>query len=146
MINPYQEVEWNPDHAQLRAFGKSLMIGFPCLALVLLVILRLKNGVWNPHLPMIMTGCGLTAGILFRLIPRVAKPFYWIWYAVACCIGLIITNFILGVVYYFIITAYATVMRAFGRDLLCRKPDPNAKTYWRDAASPDDPREYYKQY
>ena len=43
MLNPIKEVNWQPDTAARRVFAKSLMIGFPCLALLFLVAGRIKT-------------------------------------------------------------------------------------------------------
>ena len=146
MINPFREVEWNPDLSERRTFGKSLMIGFPCVALVLLVILRLKDGAWDVRIPLMVAGYGMGAGVLFLAIPHIAKPFYWVWYVIACSIGLVISNLLMCAVFYIIVTGFALVMKILGRDPLHRAVDKNAKSYWHSAEQPDDPKRYYRQY
>ncbi len=37
MLNPFKEVNWHPDLATRRTFARSLVIGFPCLAVVLVL-------------------------------------------------------------------------------------------------------------
>lgn len=46
MVNPFKEVNWKPDTAEKCTFGKSLIVGFPILALIFLVVVRVKTGVW----------------------------------------------------------------------------------------------------
>ena len=50
MVNPFKEVNWRPDVAERRKFALSLMIGFPCVALLFLLAGRLARGSWSPAL------------------------------------------------------------------------------------------------
>lgn len=146
MVNPFKEVDWNPDVPARRSFAKSLIIGFPCVALAFLLILRLKNGEWDGRTPLLIAGWGGAAGALFYAVPVLARPFYLLWYALACCIGLVVGNLLLGIVFYVFVTGIALVMKVLGRDPLNRRLDRAAKSYWRDAEQPSDPRRYYGQF
>ena len=95
MLNPFKEVNWNPDTAARRTFAKSLVVGFPCLALVLLFAGYLTGKGWNFDPSLKLGGIGAAAGVLFYAMPAVAKPFYVVWYALACCIGLVVGNVVL---------------------------------------------------
>lgn len=146
MVNPFKEVDWNPDVAGRRSFAKSLVIGFPCVAVAFLLILRVKNGVWDTDLPLRIGLIGAVTGAVLYALPMLARPFYLVWYAVACGIGLVIGNVLLGLVFYVFVTGIALVMRLLGRDPLHRQIDRVAATYWRDAEQPTDPRRYYSQF
>ena len=146
MVNPFKEVDWNPDVAGRRSFAKSLVIGFPCVALAFLLILRVKNGAWEPELPLRIGLIGAAVGAVLYALPMLARPFYLVWYAVACGIGLVIGNVLLGMVFYVFVTGIALVMRLLGRDPLNRRLDRSAATYWREAEQPSDPRRYYSQF
>jgi hypothetical protein len=145
MVNPFKEVNWNPDTAEKRTFAKSLVIGFPIVGIVLLIIGRISSGVWDIHLPMWVAGIGVSAGIIFWIIPQIAKPFYLLWYCLACCIGIVLGNVLLGIVFYIVVTILGLIMRILGRDPLQRKIDKNADTYWIDVEKNDDPTSYYRQ-
>ena len=146
MVNPFKEVDWSPDLAARRAFAKSLVIGFPCVALVFLFILRIRHGGWDSPLPLWIAGVGCLVGGLLYLLPVIAKPFYLAWYGIACCIGLVMGNLLLGLVFYVFVTGIAVVMRLLGRDSLGRKFDRSAVSYWRESEQPSDPRRYYSQF
>ncbi len=146
MVNPFKEVDWNPSPAALRAFAKSLVVGFPCLGLALLIIGRISSGQWEAQVPLLVAGCGVFAAIVFWLIPRIAKPFYIVWYCLACSIGLLLGNALLALVFYIVVTLIGLGMRLLGRDPLNRKLDKNAKTYWLDVERDDDPQRYYRQF
>ena len=145
MINPFKDTNWNPDTAARRSFAKSLVIGFPAIAIVFTLVGWLKTGViptWTPWLAAIGAG----AGIVFWLIPQIAKPFYLVWYFAACCIGIVVSNLIIAAFYYLIITPVGLIMRAIGRDPMRRRFDPAAASYWQDAEKAIDPKRYFRQF
>lgn len=146
MVNPFNEVDWNPNVTARRSFAKSLVIGFPLVALLALVILRVKSGQWESRVPLLIFGCGAGLGIIFWIIPQVAKPFYIVWYVLACCIGFVVGNLLFGGVYYVLVTGLGLGMKLVGRDPLCRRVDRNARTYWLDMEQPKDKKRYFNQY
>ena len=146
MLNPFKEVDWNPDLAARKAFARSLVIGFPCVALIFLLVLRIKHGDWDSPLPFWIAGLGVLVGGLLFFMPVVAKPFYLIWYGLACCVGLVMGNVLLGLIYYAFVTGIALVMKLLGRDPMSRRLDRSAKSYWRNVEQPSDPRRYYRQF
>ncbi|MBG87098.1 MAG: hypothetical protein CMO80_09390 [Verrucomicrobiales bacterium] len=146
MVNPFKEVNWKPDNAEKRTFGKSLIIGFPIIAVIFLLVLRAKNGEWQTDFPIKLAACGAGAGVLFILIPQIATPVYVVWYCLACCIGLVIGNVLLGIVFYVLVGGLGLFMRLIGRDTMGRRFDRSASTYWRDAKQPTDPKRYFSQF
>jgi len=146
VVNPYKEVNWKPNRDELRAFGKSLIIGFPCVALVMLLTLRWTEGRWIADAPLALAAGGVLAGVVVMLAPPLGRPLYVVWYALACAIGLIIGNLLLALVFYVFVTGIGLFMRLIGRDALRRRLDRQAETYWREAEQPTDPRRYYSQF
>lgn len=53
---------------------------------------------------------------------------------------------ILAFMYVVIFTPVALVFRMAGRDVMSRKLDPEAETYWIESAEPRPPDGYYKQF
>jgi len=147
MVNPFAEVKWQPDLAERRKFAKSLVIGFPCLALVFLLLGWARKGVWdaNLHNALWLAGGGALAGVVFWLLPQIARPFYVIWYFLACCIGIVVGNLLLGAFFYLIVTPFGLAKR-LGKPAITKGFNKTATTYWRDAATPADPARYYKQF
>ena len=68
MMNPFKEVNWKPDLAERRKFARSLIIGFPCIAVVLLLVGGLKTGAWKFQTPLMIGGVGLAIGLML-IIP-----------------------------------------------------------------------------
>jgi len=146
MVNPFKEVNWNPGPRERRNFAVSLMIGFPCFAALLLLLGALRGNGWNLPLAAAVGGGGLTAGLLLLALPQLARPIYVAWYFVACCIGVVVGNLALAVVFFVVLTGLGLVMRALGRHPVSKGFDKRAATYWHDGEPVDDPRRYYRQF
>ena len=146
MLNPFKEVNWNPDTTARRAFAKSLVVGFPCLAVVLLLAGYLTGKGWNFGPPLKFGGFGAGFGVLFYALPVIARPFYVIWYALACCIGLIVGNVVLALIFYVLVTGIGWVKRCLGGQAIRKTPDLRAKTYWLDAPVVSSPKRYFSQF
>ena len=61
-------------------------------------------------------------------------------------IGWVVSQIMLAVMYYGIITPLAVWFRILGRDLLSRKPMPNRATFWTPKHTPEDMGAYFRQY
>jgi hypothetical protein len=146
MVNPFKEVNWNPDPRERRKFALSLVIGFPCIALILLLLGYLRGKGWNIPLAATIGVGGLAVGLVLLAAPQIARPLYVAWYFVACCIGTVVGNLALGIVFFVLVTGVGLLMRAFGRQPVRKSFDRQAKTYWQDAEPVDDPNRYYRQF
>jgi hypothetical protein len=71
---------------------------------------------------------------LFLLIafikPELMKGFYVIWVKVSDIIGAQISRAIMFILYFVLFTPTALILRLFGKDLLNKKIDRNAPSYW----------------
>jgi Saxitoxin biosynthesis operon protein SxtJ len=61
-------------------------------------------------------------------------------------IGWVVSQIMLAVMFYSIITPLALLFRLQGRDLLARKRAPNRATFWTPKRTPEDMRGYFRQY
>ena len=145
MMNPFAEVNWKPDVGEKRKFAFSLIIGFPCLALVFATMGRIASGGWNGKFVWLAVIGALAGGVLW-LIPQIAKPFYLAWYFVACCIGFVVGNILLSAVYYLVVTPIGLLVRASGRGAIRRNLDRTSDSYWREAETVVDLTRYYRQF
>ena len=148
MINPFDDVNWRPDENKLRSFGRSMLLGFSGLSVLVLVLnlfhLPLDESVAIPAVLFL-------AGVFFFLVSRlgapVALPFYWVWYALAGAIGIVMANLLLLLFFYVFFTVFAVLFRiASGRDPLSLGKDPNVRTWWRNRVGKRDLKSYFKQY
>jgi len=146
MLNPFKEVDWNPDVIARRKFARSLIIGFPCLALVFFLVSGLKTGLWQIGFALRFGGIGAGVGLILWLLPALARPIYVVWYGLACCIGLVAGNILLGVMFYGLVTGIGLAKRLRGTQAIRKSADPATTTYWIDAPSSADPKSYFNQY
>jgi hypothetical protein len=145
MINPFKDVNWRPGTAATRAFGKSLVVGFPIVAGVLLLVSRWQSGVW-PLWPLWLGGVGAAVGVICWGLPQIALPFYYVWYGVACSVGIVLSNTILALVYYLTVTPVGLALRCLGKDPMNRRFDRQAATYWVEAENRVDAKRYFRQF
>ena len=145
MLNPFKDTDWHPDLAARRRFARSLVIGFPIIAMLFAVSAWVKaHAIPSWTLP--LGSGGAAVGAALWLVPQIARPFYLAWYFLACCIGIVVSNALLIAAYYLVFTPAGVLMRLLGRDPMKRRPDPHAKTYWRKAETVTDPARYFRQY
>ena len=146
MMNPFSEVNWNPDLAEKRKFAKSLIVGFPALAAFFSLLIWIGQSTWKPFF-LWLGAIGLAAGVVLWLLPSIAKPFYLAWYFIACCLGFVIGNILLIAFYYFIITPIGLFLRRLGKLSLQKSFNKSASTsYWHDVEKRVDLKRYYRQF
>lgn len=145
MMNPFAEVDWNPDVRGRRKFAVSLIIGFPVIALLLALVSWLKTHAVG-HFPAWLGGIGLAAGVLFWLAPQIARPFYVAWYFLACCMGFVVGNVLFAVFFYLVFTPLGLLLRLRKRQAITKGFDKAKASYWRDVEKPVDLKRYYRQF
>jgi hypothetical protein len=148
MINPFQEVEWHPSRKEKRKFARTLLLGFPILALFLLLLGRVKIGQWHANAgpALWVSSVGGSIGLIFYLLPALAGPFYVAWYFAACCVGFVVSNVSLACVFYLVLTPIGLIRRLFKARRVRKTFDRQARTYWRDADQTTDVVHYYRQF
>jgi hypothetical protein len=118
----------------------------PCVALVFLLAGWLAGKGWNGAFALKLGGIGAAAGVVFYAVPAIARPFYVVWYALACCVGLVVGNVVLALVFYVLVTGIGLLKRLGGRQSIRKVPDRQAATYWIDAPPAPEPNRYYRQF
>jgi len=146
MMNPFKEVNWNPGPVERRKFALSLLIGFPCVAVLLLLAGRWHTGVWNVKPPLLIGGLGTALGLLLLVVPFIARPFYVVWYALGCSVGIVVGNVLFGLIFYIFITGIGLLRRSTGHPMIQKGVDRQAASYWKNAEQPADPNKYYRQF
>jgi len=83
-------------------------------------------------------------GLLF---PLVLTPIFKLWLKLAAALAWFNTRLILGLTFFLVFTPIGIVLRIMRKDLIKKRFDPKAKTYWIDRpAMPFDRTRYEKQY
>lgn len=147
MINPFKEINWKPDTAELRKFAWSLIIGFPCIAVVFFVAKWVKtHSLPEPRFFFFLGGIGAAAGVASLLIRPLARLLYPAWYFLAACIGIVMANLIFAILFYGLFTPIGLFMRVIGRDALNLKWKKSAATHWIDAPPAPPAERYFSQF
>lgn len=145
MMNPFHDVNWNPGVPEQKKFAASLIIGFPAIAAVFTLVVFLKTHTLG-HFPLWLGGIGLTIGIILWLLPQVAKPFYLVWYFIACCMGLVIGNVLFALFFYLVFTPLGLLLRLRQKKAVTKGFDKSRDSYWRNVEKTVDLKRYYRQF
>ena len=77
---------------------------------------------------------------------RVGERLYATWMLMVLPLGWTVSHVLLGLVYFGVITPIGLGLRLLGRDLLGRRADPEASTYWQQRPPSADSRRYMRQF
>jgi hypothetical protein len=147
MINPFKEIDWSPDRAKRRTFAISLMIGFPVIAALGFLMAWWRGGsLPAPAGYLWLAGGGVAAGALFYAVPAIVRPFYVAWYFLAACIGIVVANVLMAVIYFGVVTPFGMIARSTRGLTLKKSLDRGRKSYWIDAERQVPPERYYRQF
>ena len=107
---------------ELRKFG--LVMTVP---LVIIGALLIWKG--RPAAPYFLGAAGFFF-ITGLLIPKVLTPIEIAWMALAKVLSIVVTNILLTLTFFLVITPIGLLMRLLGKDLLKLKFPGNLKSYW----------------
>ena len=110
------------DTPDLRKFG--LLVGGVAILIGLVLFLRHKTN--YPYL--FWPGAALIA--FGAVWPRALKYPYIAWMTMAFALGFVMSQVILTLFFFLIVTPISLVARLVGKDFLSRKRDRRATTYW----------------
>ena len=127
------------DTPNLRKFG--LLVGGVAMLIGLVLLLRHRAN----YLYLFWPGAVLIA--LGAVWPRALKYPYIAWMTMAFALGFVMSQVILILFFFLLVTPIGLAARFFGKDFLSRKLDPTATTYWipREAKA-KTPESYQQQY
>lgn len=106
----------------LRKFG--LTVGAVFIALGVVLLLRHR-----PSYPYLL-GVGAALSAFGALWPRALKSIYIAWMALAFTLGFVMSNVILTLLFFLVVTPMGLLARLFGKDFLARKWDKRGASYW----------------
>jgi saxitoxin biosynthesis operon SxtJ-like protein len=95
---------------------------------------------------LVLGALGVGFGGLGLAVPPAIRWLYVSCMIVAFPIGWVLSQVLLAVMFYCVITPVAVFFRLRGRDLLGRKPGPERASFWTARTQPEDLRRYFRQY
>ncbi|HET7362985.1 MAG TPA: SxtJ family membrane protein [Burkholderiales bacterium] len=82
----------------------------------------------------------IALGALFAVVTvtraQLLAPLKRAWMKLAELLNRVVSPVVMAVIFFVIFTPVALVMRAMGRDALCRRYEPQAPTYWKQREPP----------
>ena len=139
MVNPWKNTDWDPPAKKIR-----LTMAAIALFAVLIVWLIRRDSAWTD-----LQKYGwyvLIPLLLGALVPPVGKWIYRIWFLLTGLVGFVVSNLILVICFYLVITPLALVRRMAGGRPLPLKPGPGQSSWADHADRTGDPASYFRQF
>jgi hypothetical protein len=135
------DINWRPDKNDLRKFGDISLAMFLVIGLVMHWLDRV-----SAETALYIATAGLVIYVISRTVVWGVKPVYLAAYGLTYPLGWVISHLILGLIYYVVVTPIGLIFRLMGRDLLHRRYDSTAESYWVDHAPAGDVKRYFRQF
>ncbi len=95
---------------------------------------------------LVLGSVAVLVGTLGLIKPPAIRWIFVGWMVLAFPIGWLVSQIMLAVLFYLVLTPVAVLFRWRGRDLLGRNPAPGRPSFWVPKRSPEDVRSYFRQY
>ena len=143
------ELNLRPDEETLRQFGWIALAGFGFLALIAWFELLIFGFGLGAARGLVSGGFAILAVLaaFFSLVfPRANWPIYVGLSLVAFPIGWVVSNLVLGALFYGLITPVGLIFKLIRRDPLNRRFEPEATSYWQESQGDRPLETYFKQF
>ncbi|HZE14814.1 MAG TPA: SxtJ family membrane protein [Mycobacterium sp.] len=134
------KIDRDPGPRQLAVFGALLPVTFALLGLIVghrLGFTGPRNGLWV---------AGALLSVAYAAAPRLRRPLYVGMSMAGYPIGWLVSHVILLVIFLFVVTPVALLLRSLRHDPMQRRFDCSAQSYWVPHRPADHPRRYYQQF
>jgi polyferredoxin len=120
-------------------------------ALILGIVLLILAGLnwWREHasVAVVMVVIAIASELIALIKPVLIKPVFIVLTTIAKGIGWFNTRLLLSLVFYLMMAPIGLIMRLIRKDLLDRKVNKNASTYWHERKEKKlDPKHYERQF
>ena len=134
------DINWNPNRKELRWFGGLLIVFCGVIAWVV------SRGRDDSTLPIAIAATGLVVGVTGLLRPELIRYVYVAWMVAVSPIAFVVSNLIVAVVFYLVVTPIGLAMKFARRDVLKLELRRDADSHWVEKKMPKDARRYFRQY
>ena len=134
----FQHVKWRPDARELRRFAIAMLIGFTVLGIV---SAWRANGIGTGSLVLWAIGAVLA---IAAFIPGLGKIAYLAVYLPTSIIGYVVSNVILALMFFLVITPLGILLRLMGKDLLQQQRQKHRG--WMPVKEVKNEDSYYRQF
>jgi hypothetical protein len=136
----WSEIPIRPAAKALRQFAAAWLVFFSAVGAHQYLVRH------HPAVGLALMGLAVVIGALGLVKPSLVRWIFVGWMVVGFPIGWAISELMLLLMYYAILTPVAVLFRLRGRDLLRRRRAPEATTFWLAKDTPQDVRSYLRQY
>lgn len=139
------KLDLNPAPHIIKQFAWIAVIGMGLLGMV---ALKFTVGFeWGHPVFLGAVGIGVLQLLFFLAGVQFVSRALFIGLSVAFIpIGFVLSHVMLAFIYYVVLTPIALVFRLIGRDVIGKKLDPSAKTYWHERSGDQPAASYFKLY
>jgi Saxitoxin biosynthesis operon protein SxtJ len=130
------QINRNPPKRQLRQFGLIAAVAIPAI-----------GWFWSASQP-VMISCALAGGgfaAVGTVRPRLLKPVFLALSFLTLPLGLVISEFVIALMYFGLFVPMGLLFRLAGRDALRLKPQP-VQTWWQPKPQPNGTADYFLQW
>jgi len=132
-------IQWKPERKQLRQFAG---IWFPAFCALVGWSVARKTGHWHEvEVGWVIAGVISIAGLVF---PPIIRPVFVGLILATFPIGWVVSQVLLGAIFYGIVTPLGLILRLTGHDPLQLKP-PKGNSLWQTPVGKSDPVSYLRQ-
>lgn len=134
------DVNWHPSQKELRVFSALLIVFCAVIG-----SMSYANSETTSVVVCISMG-GAAIGAIGCIAPNAIRGVYVVWMAAVLPIGLVVSNLLIGFVFFGVVWPIGVVMRWKRGDPMNLLFDKSASTYWIKRTGPRNPRQYFRQY
>jgi len=135
----FEHVNWRPDARELRRFAIAMLIGFTVLGLL---SLWRAGGIGTASI--VLWSAGVVLAIA-AFVPGLGKVAYLAVYLPTSIIGYVVSNVILALMFFLIITPLGIILKLMGKDLLQQRRQKDT-TQWTPVKGVKTEDSYYRQF
>ena len=135
----FQHVKWQPDARELRRFAIAMLIGF--FVLGALSAWRAK-GIATGSI--VLWSIGATLAVA-AFVPKLGRIAYLAVYVPTSIIGYVVSNVMLTLMFFLVITPLGFIMKLMGKDVL-QQQRQKRETQWTPVKDTKNEDSYYRQF
>ena len=141
------EIDFKPSDQKLRQFGWFGLFGFGIIGIIIAYKTRVFQESKQWTTPSILWGLAIISPIFSLIFPKGLLPIYLFLTLIAIPIGFIISNLILIIIFYFMITPISLCFKIMGRDELRKRIKVSQNpSHWIRCIPPKEAKSYYRQF
>ena len=143
------EINLRPDARTLRQFGVIAFFGFGFLGAIAwyeLLLFSFGLGEARTTVASVFGGLAIVSAFFSAIFPKANLPIYIGLTILAYPIGFVLSHFIMGLLFFGMITPLGLIFRVIGKDPMNRRFEPAAETYWSDPRPRRGKESFFRQF